>query len=182
MTISAEDRAKLVSLARSTVETEVRKSPAPHTEPLEGILAERRGCFVTLRNAGRLRGCIGTFQPRGTLAEIIVEMGRAAARDPRFVLDPITPSELTQLSVEVSVLSPLEETSAPESLELGIHGIYIVAAGGSGCFLPEVATDTGWSVEEFLSHCSRDKAGLAADAWKDPETKVYLFTSENFDH
>jgi uncharacterized protein (TIGR00296 family) len=113
---------------------------------------------------------------------MVVEMGRAAARDPRFFMDRIAPAELDQLTVTVSVLSPLEETTEPEKLELGVHGIYIVSGGRSGCFLPEVATDMGWSVEEFLSHCCQSKAGLPPDAWKDPGTKVYLFTSEKFDH
>ena len=113
---------------------------------------------------------------------MIVEMGKAAARDPRFPHDPITPSELSQLTVEVSVLSPLEETAEPEKLKVGTHGIYIVSAMGTGCFLPEVATDMGWDAEEFLSQCCLSKAGLPADAWRRPDTKVYLFTSEKFDH
>jgi uncharacterized protein len=145
------------------------------------VLAEQRGCFVTLTNHGRLRGCIGTFQPRGPLAAMIVEMARAAARDPRFVYNPITIPELNQLTIEVSVLSPLEATSDPLSLEVGRHGIYIVRAGRSGCFLPEVATDQGWDARKFLDECCTGKAGLPPEAWKQPGTKVYLFTSEKFE-
>lgn len=182
MTLSNEDRATLISLARQAVKAEVAQLPRIRPESLSGILAEERGCFVTLTNRGHLRGCIGTFQPDRPLGEMIVEMGRSAAHDPRFVLDPITPAEVDQLTVEVSVLSPLTETSEPEKLEIGVHGIYVVAREGAGCFLPEVATDVGWSAGEFLSHCCRSKAGLAGDAWKDPDTKVYLFTSEKFDH
>ena len=182
MTISAEDRAKLVSLARQAVEAEVKGQARPKPESLNAILAERRGCFVTLTNDQRLRGCIGTFQPRRPLGETVVEMGRSAACDPRFFTNPITPAELPELTVEVSVLSPLQETTEPEQLELGTHGIYIVARRGTGCFLPEVATDMGWSVEEFLSHCCSGKANLPADAWRDADTKVYLFTTEKFDH
>lgn len=182
MGISAEDRARLVDLAKRAVAAQVTGGATPQPEPLDGVLGEKRGCFVTLTNAGRLRGCIGTFQPRGPLGEMIVEMGMSAAgHDPRFFHDPITPAELDRLTVEVSVLSPLEETDDPLSLELGTHGIYIVAGGRSGCFLPEVATDQGWGVEEFLNHCCTGKAGLPPGAWKDPGTKVYLFTSEKFD-
>jgi len=80
----------------------------------------------------------------------------------------------------VSVLSELQPIEDPLDIELGVHGIYIARGGLSGCFLPEVATETGWSKEEFLSRCCGGKAGLAPDAWKDPQTKVYVFTSEKF--
>lgn len=181
MSLSADERAKLVALARSAVEAKVTGQPGPEIEDLGGVLGEQRGCFVTLTNAGRLRGCIGTFHPHGPLAEMIVEMGAAAARDPRFVGNPITPGEVPVLTIEVSVLSPLKEASEPEKLEIGKHGIYIVRGPYSGCFLPEVATDQGWNAEEFLSQCCMGKAAMHANAWKDPDTKVYLFTSEKFE-
>jgi len=149
---------------------------------MDGLLSESRGCFVTLTNRGRLRGCIGTFHPRGPLGEMIIEMGRSAARDPRFVQNPITPRELPQLTLEVSVLSPLVETQRPQDLTLGTHGIYITRGGRAGCFLPEVATDQGWSVEQFLDECCTGKAGLPPGAWKMEGSKVFLFTSEKFDH
>jgi uncharacterized protein (TIGR00296 family) len=87
---------------------------------------------------------------------------------------------LDQLDVEISVLSPLERTGDPLNLRLGIDGIHIKKGRASGCFLPQVATETGWSKEEFLSHCCSDKASLAPDAWKDAGTDVYLFTAEVF--
>ena len=182
MTISAEDRAELVSLARGAVEAAVCGNSPPASGRLDGVLTEQRGCFVTLTNRGKLRGCIGTFRPTAPLGKMIVEMGQAAARDPRFPHDPITPAELSELAVEVSVLSGLEETAEPKQLEIGTHGIYIISPMGAGCFLPEVATDMGWDAEEFLCQCCQGKAGLPADAWRSPETKVYLFTSEKFDH
>ena len=182
MGISEEDRARLVSLATAAVAAAVTGEPTPAVEDAAGLLAEKRGCFVTLTNAGRLRGCIGTFTPQLPLGEQIVEMGAAAAADdPRFRSDRITPGELDKLSIEVSVLSPLEETAEPEKLEIGTHGIYIVQGGRSGCFLPEVASDQGWDAEEFLNYCCAHKAGLPADAWKQEGTKVYLFTSEKFE-
>ena len=181
MTISAEDRSKLVALAGAAVTAQVTGQPRPEAPAGEGLLAETRGCFVTLTNAGRLRGCIGTFQPDRPLGQMIVEMGMSAAgHDPRFFGDQITPDELDELSIEVSVLSPLEKTDDPLALEIGRHGIYIVGAGGmSGCFLPEVATDQGWDAREFLDHCCAGKAGMPADAWRQDAT-VYLFTSEKF--
>lgn len=182
MSIDTKDRATLVSLARRAVEATVTGGVLPDAGSADGLLAERRGCFVTLTNVGRLRGCIGTFQPHAPLSELIVEMGSAAARDPRFTSNPIVASELPELSIEVSVLSPLRETNEPDKLTVGVHGIYIVSGGRAGCFLPEVATDLGWDAKEFLTQCCAGKAGLAADAWKSPNTTVYLFTSEKFDH
>jgi AmmeMemoRadiSam system protein A len=180
MPISDEERATLLRLARKAVEAEVNGERLPSEDNATGVLAEKRGAFVTLTNAGRLRGCIGTFHPTAPLAETVVEMASAAARDPRFVGNPITPRELEGLTLQVSVLSPLERTDDPESLEVGTHGIYVKRGMRSGCFLPEVATDMGWSAEQFLSYCCATKAGLPADAWQQKDTEVYLFTSEKF--
>lgn len=182
MTIPADERAKLLGLARAAVRAAVCREGRPTVANPAGVLAERRGCFVTVTNAGRLRGCIGTFKPPAPLGEMIVEMGIAAARDPRFVGDPITPGELDRLTIEVSVLSPLTPTDDPAGLTVGEHGIYIVSGRQSGCFLPEVAADQHWSADEFLSCCCTHKAQLGPDAWKDPAATVYLFTSEKFDH
>jgi len=115
------------------------------------------------------------------LVELVVEMAKASATsDPRFFADRITADELDQLDVEISVLSPLKRVDDPLSLRLGVDGIYIKKGGASGCFLPQVATETGWSKEEFLSYCCAHKAGLPPDAWKDADTEVYLFTAEVF--
>jgi AmmeMemoRadiSam system protein A len=182
MSISAENRAQLIALARAAIEAQVCGKSVTVKADLSGVLGEKRGCFVTLTRDGQLRGCIGTFQPRQALGRTIIEMGKAAATDPRFTWDPITPGEIPQLTLEVSVLSPLEKTDAPESLQVGVHGIYIIAGSGAGCFLPEVATDMGWDAVTFLDQCCTHKAGLPAGAWRQPDAAVYLFTSEKFDH
>ncbi|MDP6045991.1 MAG: AmmeMemoRadiSam system protein A [Phycisphaerae bacterium] len=181
MTISAEDRSTLVTLARQAVAAQVTGQPRPEAPPDQGLLAEERGCFVTLTNAGYLRGCIGTFQPDRPLGEMIIEMGMSAAgHDPRFLANPITADELDHLHIEVSVLSPLEKTDDPLGLEIGTHGIYVQGGGRSGCFLPEVATDQGWDAQQFLDHCCASKAGMGSGAWRQSDTTVYLFTSEKF--
>ena len=107
-------------------------------------------------------------------------MALAATQDNRFLANPITPGELEKIDIEISVLSPLERTEDPLSLELGKHGIYIKCGWASGCFLPQVATETGWTKEEFLSQCCGGKAGLPSDAWKQPDTEVFLFTADVF--
>ena len=180
MSLSETDKRTLIMLARQGVEARVCGKPMPRSLETAGVLGERRGCFVTLTNHDRLRGCIGSFQPDRPLAETVVAMGEAAARDPRFVTNPITSYELPEITVEVSVLSPLEETDHPEQLEVGTHGVYIISQGRGGCYLPEVATDQGWDALEMLRSCCADKAGMEPDAWRRPDVKVYLFTSEKF--
>jgi len=179
MPLSDAEKRTLLELARRAVVAEVGGDPAP-VAPREGVLAQRRGCFVTLTNRGRLRGCTGTFAPRGPLAWAIVAMAQSAVHDPRFERNPVTRNELDDLVVEVSILSELQPTDQPLNLRVGEHGIYIVRGRRSGCFLPEVATDQGWDAAEFLSCCCTEKAGLPADAWREPGTTVYLFTSEKF--
>lgn len=102
----------------------------------------------------------------------------SALRDPRFIVDRLRPEELEDLTIEVSVLSPLQKIDDPLDFELGRHGIYLKRGVASGCFLPQVAEETGWSKEEFLTQCASGKAGLPADTWKDPATEVFRFTCE----
>ncbi|MHC4603434.1 MAG: AmmeMemoRadiSam system protein A, partial [Planctomycetota bacterium] len=171
----------LLKVARDTVEAVINRKPAPTAESDDPQLNAPCGCFVTLKNDERLRGCIGQFISESPLIELIAEMAKASATgDPRFFADRITADELEQLDIEISVLSPLQQTDDPLSLRLGVDGIYIKKGRASGCFLPQVATETGWSKEEFLSYCCAHKAGLAADAWKEAETEVFLFTAEVF--
>ena len=176
-----EQKQTLLKVARDTVETVIRQQKIAKPESDDPELNAPCGCFVTLKNGGRLRGCIGQFISDSPLIELVAEMAKASATgDPRFFSDPITADELEKLDVEISVLSPLKRTDDPLSLRLGVDGIYIRRGHASGCFLPQVATETGWSKEQFLSYCCAHKAGLAPDAWKDPKTQVYLFTAEVF--
>lgn len=174
-------RQTLLEIARETVKATVLGAGLPQPQSDDPALIAPCGCFVTLKSRGRLRGCIGQFTSDQPLIELVVEMAEAsAAKDPRFFDSPLTVRDLAGLEIEISVLSPLERTNDPLSLRLGIDGIYIKRGYAAGCFLPQVAEETGWSKEEFLSHCCSHKAGLPPDAWKDPKTEVYLFTAEVF--
>jgi AmmeMemoRadiSam system protein A len=171
----------LLKVARDTVRAVIAGGALPKPKSSDPELNAPCGCFVTLKNGEELRGCIGQFTSDVPLIELVVEMATASATsDPRFFGDQITADELEQLDVEISVLSPLKKTDDPLSLRLGVDGIYIKRGCASGCFLPQVATETGWSKKEFLSYCCAHKAGLPADAWKDPKTDVYLFSAEVF--
>jgi len=177
--MNAEQKKRLLDTAREAVKAAVCKKkivPASSDDP---VLNAHCGCFVTLKNRGELRGCIGQFTSERPLIELVQDMAVASStHDSRFFSDPITPKEVDELDIEISVLSPLQKTDNPLSLRLGIDGIYIRRGYASGCFLPQVATETGWSKEEFLSYCCSHKAGLPADAWKDKKTEVYLFTAD----
>lgn len=176
-----QDKKIILAVARAALEASIKREPVPACDSGESVLDEQRGAFVTLRTGENLRGCIGRFTSAEPLRRLIPEMTVSAAiDDPRFERNRITPEELSGVTVEVSVLSQLEKTDDPLSIELGVHGIYIKSGFHSGCFLPQVAVETGWSKEEFLSHCTAHKAGLPADAWKDPNTEVFIFTAEVF--
>jgi hypothetical protein len=82
-------------------------------------------------------------------------------------------TELKNIEIEISVLTPLKKISSIDEIEMGKHGIWIKKGYRSGTFLPQVATETGWSKEEFLGHCARDKAGIGWEGWKDAELFTY---------
>ncbi|MHC5054853.1 MAG: AmmeMemoRadiSam system protein A [Planctomycetota bacterium] len=185
--LSAEARKALIAVARRAVEAAVRGEPEPDfppeaTEgPVGGELAEPRGCFVTLKTRGRLRGCLGHFEADAPARERVREMARASTLDdPRFGGDRIRPDELGEVDIEISVLYPREKVDDPLSIELGRDGIYVRRGARSGCFLPQVATETGWTKEQFLSNCCLHKAGLEADAWRETSTEVLRFRAEVF--
>ncbi len=179
--MNEEQKNILLKTARDTVKAVITGGTVPKPESDDPELNAHCGCFVTLKNRGRLRGYIGQFTSEGPLIELVAEMAKASATgDPRFLADPITAAELEELDIEISVLSPLQRADEPLSLRLGVDGIYIKKGPASGCFLPQVATETGWSKEEFLSTCCAHNAGLEADAWKDPDTEVYFFTADVF--
>lgn len=142
-------------------------------------LKMKRGIFVTLRKDDSLRGCIGTFRADKPLFELAVEFAvNSGFGDPRFTR--LAPNELPSVNIEISVLSPLRRVKSPEEVIVGKHGIEVVRGWRSGCFLPEVATDYNMDREEFLSTCCSNKAGLPPDAWKDPDTEIYVFTTFKF--
>lgn len=179
--INDKQKKILLKIAKETVEATVSGKPVqkPVTDDVE-LLAER-GCFVTLKTGEQLRGCIGQFTADKPLIRMVSQMAVSSClHDPRFVGSRIRPHELAGLDIEISVLSPMVKTDDPLSLRPGVDGIYITDGVRSGCFLPQVAMETGWDAKQFLSYCCAHKAGLRADAWKNPDVEVYLFTADVF--
>ena len=139
---------------------------------LHSSLNSKCGAFVSLHKQGRLRGCIGHFGEDTPLHEIVAEMARAAAfEDPRFM--PVKRDELDDLDIEISVLTPMRRIQSLDEFQLHKHGIYIRKGYRSGTYLPQVADEVNWTKEEFVAHCSQDKAGLGWDGWRDAELYVY---------
>ncbi len=177
--LSYAARREILEIARHCLAAAVRGEEAPATSSENPELQLAGGCFVTYKTGGRLRGCIGCFEAPPPLHATVAEYARiSAVGDPRFVGNRITPEEIPQVKIEVSVLSPRKKIANPLDLELGVHGIYVQNRGRSGCFLPQVATEGNMSKEQFLSECCAGKAGLPPDAWRNPETEVQVFTAE----
>jgi AmmeMemoRadiSam system protein A len=171
-----DDRHALLELARRAITAAVARQPAP---PLPILSSNVSGCgaFVSLHRHGRLRGCIGLIESSSLLTDTIARCAVSAAlEDPRF--DPLTAAELAGLEVEISVLSPLV-TARPEEVEVGRHGLRIRQGYFSGLLLPQVASKYNWSRERFLAETCR-KAGLHPEAWREPDTRLEIFTAEVF--
>lgn len=180
MVMSESARKQLLNIARQALIAAVNKRPQPDDPVKEPELQGHQGAFVTLTEKGHLRGCIGQFTADRPLYQVVREMALAAAlRDSRF--RPVQPGELDDILIEISVLSPMRRIKDPmKEVELGKHGIYIKRGWQGGTYLPQVATEHHMSKEEFLSSCTANKAGLPPDAWKDPDTEVYVYTAEVF--
>ncbi len=179
--LAPAQKKRLLGIARQTMEEYVRTGKILEFRETDPRLSREEGAFVTIHKEGRLRGCIGNILGRGPLYQTVRDMAiAAAAQDSRF--DPVQTQELKDLDIEVSVLSKPRVIQNIDEIVLGKHGVIVSQGPGrQGVFLPQVATETGWSKAEFLNQLCAQKAGLAPDAWKDPKTKIEIFTAQAFD-
>jgi AmmeMemoRadiSam system protein A len=170
------EREELLRIARHSIMRGLGMPGVQENPRYSGRLAEMGGAFVTLHLQGRLRGCIGYIESSQPVGEVVEEVAaKAAFQDPRF--PPVTRSEVDQLQIEISLLTPLRETRDPEEIEIGTHGLLLELGGHRGLLLPQVATEQGWGREEFLENTAW-KAGLPRNAWKDPRTRIHRFSAE----
>lgn len=180
MSLTAEDEKALLNIVRSTIARRLRigeeSLDISEKRELSPALQEKRGVFVTLKKRGQLRGCIGYIQAFKPLEQAVKDMALAAAfEDPRFL--PLGRDELQQISIEISVLSPLKRIEKLDEIEVGKHGLYITRGHCSGLLLPQVATEYGWDRLTFLEQTCY-KAGLPGDAWKDENTSIFIFSAD----
>jgi AmmeMemoRadiSam system protein A/AmmeMemoRadiSam system protein B len=175
--LTGKDKKELLKIARTTLEQYIRdhKIPEINAAGFSETLKTPSGAFVTLHENGALRGCVGLFLSEEPLYKVVQEMAIASStEDNRF--PRVDPTEIGKISIEISVLSPLKKIHSINEIVLGKHGIYIKKGNRSGTFLPQVANETGWTTEDFLGHCSRDKAGLGWDGWKGADIYTYEAT------
>lgn len=174
-------RTQLLALARTAVAVASRALPAPALDAAmheASATALRASAFVTLTEDDDLRGCMGILDPDRPVHDSVAEAAACAARtDPRF--QPVTPSELARLHLDVSILGPMVPLADPLAWRLGIDGIVVQMGGRRGLLLPEVAEENGLDRVAMLDIATR-KAGLPAGAWRDPSARVFAFRTERF--
>lgn len=177
--LSEVQRKRLLQIARESISSYVKDGKRKKFSEDDPVLNQSLGAFVTLHEKGELRGCIGNMVGQGPLYNTVADMAiEAATGDPRF--SSVTSAETGNIDIEISVLSPLKKVKSADEIKIPGHGVIIRQGFRSGVYLPQVAVETGWSKEEFLTSLCAHKAGLSPDAWKDPATDIYIFTAEVF--
>jgi AmmeMemoRadiSam system protein A len=185
--ITTEEKAALLRDARESIAATLEnRLPAYHRDlSLKNAIAAGTsaltkpcGAFVTIHKEGTLRGCIGRMNAMETLEKTIRVMAlEAAFGDPRF--SPLSKDELPLCDIEISVLSPMEICPDPQTVEVGVHGLYLNCRGHSGVLLPQVPLEQGWDREAYLKHICL-KAGLPPGSYTEPGAKLLTFTAAVF--
>ncbi len=180
LTLTSQEKQYLLELAQLSIAGSLSgRGPTTPPEPPTDQLRQELGAFVTLKQGGDLRGCIGNLVGCGPLYKTIWDMAQAAAfKDPRF--NPLTQPELDGLTIDISVLGPIEPCPDPQQVEIGRHGLIMRRGSNQGLLLPQVAVEWGWDREQFLAQTCR-KAGLPQSAWREPGTEIYWFEAVVFD-
>ena len=172
--LTKKEQRDLLKIARDTITSYVGSGTIPAVDTASRGLNLQSGCFVTIKQHGQLRGCIGNFVSDQPLYRLVQEMAvSAATRDPRFY--PMKQPDLDAFELEISVLSPLELISSVDEIKVGIHGIYLVKNSSRGVLLPQVATEYGWDRDTFLRQTCH-KAGLPENAWQ-KDCLIYIFSA-----
>ncbi|MHB8110227.1 MAG: AmmeMemoRadiSam system protein A [Syntrophorhabdaceae bacterium] len=177
MALTVKERENLKKLVKESIEGVLFGKECGSVELTE-ILEEKCGAFVTIKNCGNLRGCIGYVRGYLPLHETVKQMAiQAAFNDPRF--EPVTKDEWKDCDFEISVLTPMKKIKNIEEIEVGKHGLYIEKGVHSGLLLPQVPIEQGWDRTTFLEYTCY-KAGLPKDAWKSKDTDIYIFSADVF--
>jgi AmmeMemoRadiSam system protein A len=174
--LSQREKDELLNIARRSVESSVRDHKQYEYSPVGfETLAQERGAFVTLKEKGQLRGCIGYVAPIKPLYITVRDVAAfAALRDTRF--RPVSTSELGALQYEISVLSPLHRVLDINEIRVGQHGLIMKRGDTEGLLLPQVPVEEKWDLATFLEQTCY-KAGLPKNAWQDADTDIFRFTA-----
>jgi len=167
MQFSLEQQESLLNIARDAIRRTLSREPLlpPKVEPGLDVQA---GCFVTLHERGthQLRGCIGRMRSEEPLAQTVQDMAVGVLQDPRFGDWRVQLDDLIHIDIDLSVLSPPVPAKSPLDFEPLENGIYLTIANRTGCFLPQVARETGWTREQLLARLCTEKMGLSPTAWQ----------------
>ncbi len=176
--LTAAQQRQLLQLARAAIMAHLQGKPTPTPAPDDPALQAPGAAFVTLRKQGDLRGCIGQIIARDPLYQSVQQMAVAAAtQDPRF--PRVTAAEMDEISIEISVLSPMQRLRDVNEIEIGRHGLYLRQGYLSGLLLPQVPTEQGWDRAAFLEGICQ-KSGLPEGCWRNPATSLYTFSADVF--
>jgi AmmeMemoRadiSam system protein A len=171
-------RRELLALSRATLEGYLATDRIPEWDVVHPVLRRRSGAFVSLHKGEELRGCIGMLSEDHELFRTVQRCTISAAlEDSRF--RPVTPEEVPELSIEISVLSPLRRVTDVGLIEVDKHGLVIALGNLRGLLLPQVATKYHWDRDTFLAQTCR-KAGLPSNAWRDPKVVIQVFEAQVF--
>jgi uncharacterized protein len=174
--LTPSDSSVLLLIARDAIEHRINETSYNSVPREEKKLNDCAGCFVTITQHGKLRGCIGNFQSQQPLYREVAQMAVASAtEDPRF--PPLQKADLENINLEITVLSPLQKIENIDEIIVGTHGIYIEKGLHRGVLLPQVATEHSWDSKIFLQQTSL-KAGLNAEDWQLPDAEIYIFSGQ----
>jgi AmmeMemoRadiSam system protein A len=179
---SEEDRRILLAIARRAITAYVTGAARPgddggETPALSTPPSGSAGVFVTLHEDHQLRGCIGHMDPDEPLVDALVDAAVAAcSHDPRF--PPVRRDDLSRISIELSILGPLEPVATIDDIEIGRHGLLVEQGDRRGLLLPQVAVEHQWNPATFVAHTCR-KAGLSDHAWP-RDAVLWKFDAEVF--
>ncbi len=175
--LTNSEKKLLLETARESISAHFENRKGQYGKPTEKLKTPL-GAFVTLHINGNLRGCIGHILPVYPLFDAVQHLAlESAFHDPRF--SPLSPEEFKRTDIEISVLSPLRTIDSIADIQVGTHGILMRNGHRSGVLLPQVPTEQGWELEEFLTHTCY-KSGLPGNCWKDRNTEIQIFSAVVF--
>jgi AmmeMemoRadiSam system protein A len=179
MDLSPPQRRALLDISRSVIRAILARQTIQIPAPADKALASPAGAFVSLHElqTHRLRGCVGRLDATIPLFHAVAAASKSVLEDPRFTNFRVRNEDLPHLSIEISITWPLRPASDVLDFDLNNDGIYLSLGGRAGCFLPQVARETGWNKEQLLARLSTEKLGLAPDAWKSPEASLQKFAT-----
>jgi uncharacterized protein len=177
--LTALQQQTLMDLSRQVIRKSLAGESSVSFAVPDPALHQPAGCFVSLHRlvTHKLRGCVGRLEANGPLWEMVAQTSMNVLRDPRFTEEAVTIDELPELSLELSVLSPLQPAASPLAFDPQKDGIYLMCCGRTGCFLPQVARETGWSREQLLGRLCSEKMGLPPTFWMQAGAQLMTFTT-----